>query len=627
MLRHNTSLIIMFIIMILTSSNSSAQILLVDHSGSMNGFKNTGMQDSLVYYIAQEVKDIYFFTSGELVPANSQLEPSRKLDLTRTDIWDAFNQAISKIDDADGSGDIWMITDNIYDDGSTESSRSQQDSFYNALRDNPRIARVVVFPMALKFSGNVYGPPDGAGRATIYGELNGYNGIIVYHISIVSNSGNKLSERQTTSAYNLDATLVKHVYTFWATRAKAFKTTGICLKPLNQEGVSVNWAKDKGAIISVLGDGTYPLILHKDQNGQEVLVSRYKFSINKDKSIIAGFGLHFTSQFQSIDIIDAEVTVAKSGFHSSDFNCDAMRVEIIPDRLQKLGSGETTSTMYAAKLKIEGIRFRRSISSYMNAWFKPFWQINGKLRFDVNLFADAISLKQDLSEKYSIPEGEFQKDNNGKIYRLGDLMLRIQPNSQLVHNDKWIPVQMRVAYPGNLIFEVYVLLFLLITLLIFLCWLTWRSIESSPVLIVDGPGKPMKSRQIIWGASVSLDTGRQFIGRVSCLPFGFMQTIKLDPRKGARFGGAPPQFKRNVVTRFSVLYENGRKSAEFTIRRAPYDVLKQDGSTPSKPDKFWKGKGDVRKVHDNSTSRPKSPFSKQSPDKKSGAGGKNHFEI
>ena len=91
------------------------------------------------------------------------------------------------------------------------------------------------------------------------------------------------------------------------------------------------------------------------------------------------------------------------------------------------------------------------------------------------------------------------------------------------------------------------------------------------MIVVAAPNSVEKtSSPIIYGATVTLDSGRQYLGKVTCLPFGLQQKVIPAEKSGAKLKEEHVYFNLTGETKFTIMYNEGRSSAEFTVfRRKP----------------------------------------------------------
>lgn len=533
---------------------ATANLLLIDGSGSMDGFFRTGSLEKVArLFVGSDLKnaDVWFFGNGDPVHAGEEFKRPQGLDPSFTRIGDAFAWAMEH----KSHGDIWVITDNIYDDGNATTSSRQQSEFYDLIRDSDRVLRLSIFPVSLRFDGRVFGPPNEYGEEQVYGTLNGYQGVLIYHFTIIP-PGVGDEEIPMDREMASDRKFVKALESLRQNRIIKRYAAIPFKPPLQGEDIEPVWVAPN-AKVSEYGVETVLTPIGTNRLSTDGLVK-----LDKDRTITGGIALQFQSRFQNVDIERAHIEMLHTGFTTSDFDCGEFTVRIQPDSLVQLRSQSKADQIYYIMFHIENIDFRRTLQTYMGAWLKPHWSIDGNIGFKIDMQASQMSLTKDLADQFDIPNAySFRLDNDGRIYRLGDLLQRVNPARLQLQSEEYTPVHIDVKYPASVLAEVYAILIVLVAIAALLVFLLIRFLKRVPLLEVEGPAGTYRSGRVYFSQSLPLKTETSRVGTASASLFG-LGKVKITPAVNAKRVGERHGSSDSVT----ISYDRGLEKARFRVR-------------------------------------------------------------
>jgi hypothetical protein len=178
-MRHTLVFITVFFLSFASLSGYTAEMknaIVVDSSGSMAGFYNTGSIRMLVVNLQKILggADIYLFSDkgpekvGRADSLNS-INRDTRIDLA---IQGFLKEPASRPDA------LWMITDNVQDRTETPFVDASTRDFYSILRQYD-FQKILIMPCYLDFNGKVYANREGSQYSTNY---TGRKGLIIYGI-------------------------------------------------------------------------------------------------------------------------------------------------------------------------------------------------------------------------------------------------------------------------------------------------------------------------------------------------------------------------------------------------------------------------------------------------------------
>lgn len=409
--------------------------ILIDNSGSMNGFYNGGQYLSLVQSIRDRIAPysdtILVFQFNQNGPEPIQNISDSMASSRDTLIDEALEEVISQY-----FPDIVLIlTDNYQDAPGID--QGDIDSFYSRLQGED-VKGIYFFPIAIQFNGNLIlycdelGNPSNTPRSEYY---SGNKGIVVYSILI-----NEALKREYEN-------LVSDV----ASQLRSFSTNTqrLLAKPLTEDTVELQ--------VTDTPSGA-------DQANLEFNDAEKKFygrGFKEGKPIKAFFYARFKSKFDYLRIIDADLEGRQEGsFKTIGFHKPLVQSTIIPARLSNpLEPSSTSVGIYSVRINIEKVKIKKDIPSLLRASIKDKGYVEGRMKLVLRVRRDVgFECSKEILDKFNTDDiCNPREENQSKIYRICLLIPRMAPEIVEVNAYYW--VKLEVQYPKWP-------LFLLITILV-----------------------------------------------------------------------------------------------------------------------------------------------------------------
>lgn len=349
-----------YVILIVANSLGATQLILVDRSGSMRPYYQTGVTKDIATKILNVCRvegetELAVFSSNVVKIPNlndSRFDCETGASFTLLDR--AIDFAIS------GKYDItWMITDNIQDEPWAPEAYNT-DIFYQRLKGEV-VKKVVIFPIR---------QPEGRCGLVIYG--------------ILLSEKDTVFERELQKAQEL-------------LRPK-YQTEALRMKPL-----------DKHTIEMVVLEGK---------------ITKSSRKISEGQVLVDSLDVRFKSKFDHLKIIDALITepqIQPEPEPGSILLPEKMEWTITPKTITTLDPFEETQQIYKVYLNLGKIRLKKDIASLWAAAFsKPHEKFAVNLSFLLKVEKGNFRFKDSFLRNYNA-QTMAEAKRTGKIYALTNL--------------------------------------------------------------------------------------------------------------------------------------------------------------------------------------------------------------
>lgn len=376
---------LIFLILWASPALTQEQAILVDKSGSMTLYYQSGLINDLVGKI-----DSLLRPQGnvQLIAFSDNVRPIRGISELTSVPWGAFtylDQAIDYVINKKFSI-VWMITDNIQDQPGALEAGNTED-FYQKLRGEA-VRKVVIFPLA---------------------QHPGVPGIVIYAI-LLSTNGSEQFE--------------KDIPQFLQSVKGNYKTEALRMKPLDKDTVEMSFVGGK------LAPGKTTAVYKEGQVIRETLEIRFK------------------SRLDHLKVVDAklEVPLATTEFApSSVLSPEKKEIAITPVTVPNLDPQGETEQIYTVSIDLGTIKLKRGLLSlWRAAWGKPREDVTLNLTFLIRVPQNNFKFKETFLQTYNASSLQLAK-LTGKVYRIERLpsLLAEETTSIIVES----PISFRVEYP------------------------------------------------------------------------------------------------------------------------------------------------------------------------------------
>ncbi|MDB4949782.1 MAG: hypothetical protein JWM27_2431 [Gemmatimonadetes bacterium] len=390
--------------------------VLVDASGSLRGYHETGAMDELVGSLRRAGADRTYSmayratASGEVMggiaPYAGAADPNGALTLLGRGLREYLVYA--------RPGEvIALVTDNVQDAGTLRQEEQDIGAFYQLLRDEPRFTHVSLLPLRRPFSGFLYG---GGGKSSI-GRYEGQRGLVVYVIgyrTVSEGAAQRVAGRI----------------------AQALGTRAIRMKPFDQAPLEAT--VDTAATRLLPSGGACngsPLLPARDAPG--ILEPRTR--VEEGQPFGGVFVLRLRSGLEGVSLDQPTLQVAiTEPFRMKLANSSSPVVTANPPRLNaQLAPGGTTSATVTICFP-RGLRFdtAAAVREQLATATEATGTFAGGIRVGLRLPQRDLRLTEDLRAEYSVSDPRFFTDTaasyHQRIFKLDEAFRVLAPASVTV---------------------------------------------------------------------------------------------------------------------------------------------------------------------------------------------------
>ena len=452
-MRHTLVFITVFFLSFASLSGYTAEMknaIVVDSSGSMAGFYNTGSIRMLVVNLQKILggADIYLFSDkgpekvGRADSLNS-INRDTRIDLA---IQGFLKEPASRPDA------LWMITDNVQDRTETPFVDASTRDFYSILRQDD-FQKILIMPCYLDFNGKVYANREGSQYSTNY---TGRKGLIIYGI-LMNKAVKAPVKKGAKSQEDPRKKQFDDLATRFASTLRAYESKLLLAKPLDK------------ATFDLLPAGQIP-------NNEKANVTLNEKGIYLGKGFKEGnkipivFYVKLLSKFEDL-IVSGKViaSVADNQFTSIGFRDAHVACTIFPEKVN-VDPGKTTETIYKVTINIEKVRMKLDPVSILRAAFsgKP-GTLESIVRLEVQVPREGFRFTNAVLNAYNTDDIQDFK----KIYGMGSLI------NYMPADITSIPIEYRMILAVSYPHWPLVLMIILIIILVFLIYVLSRAVSSA----------------------------------------------------------------------------------------------------------------------------------------------------
>ena len=452
-MRHTLVFITVFFLSFASLSGYTAEMknaIVVDSSGSMAGFYNTGSIRMLVVNLQKILggADIYLFSDkgpekvGRADSLNS-INRDTRIDLA---IQGFLKEPASRPDA------LWMITDNVQDRTETPFVDASTRDFYSILRQDD-FQKILIMPCYLDFNGKVYANREGSQYSTNY---TGRKGLIIYGI-LMNKAVKAPVKKGAKSQEDPRKKQFDDLATRFASTLRAYESKLLLAKPLDK------------ATFDLLPAGQIP-------NNEKANVTLNERGIYLGKGFKEGnkipivFYVKLLSKFEDL-IVSGKViaSVADNQFTSIGFRDAHVACTIFPEKVN-VDPGKTTETIYKVTINIEKVRMKLDPVSILRAAFsgKP-GTLESIVRLEVQVPREGFRFTNAVLNAYNTDDIQDFK----KIYGMGSLI------NYMPADITSIPIEYRMILAVSYPHWPLVLMIILIIILVFLIYVLSRAVSSA----------------------------------------------------------------------------------------------------------------------------------------------------
>jgi hypothetical protein len=452
-MRHTLVFITVFFLSFASLSGYTAEMknaIVVDSSGSMAGFYNTGSIRMLVVNLQKILggADIYLFSDKgpEMVGRADSLNSINRD--TRIDLAiQGFLKEPASRPDA-----LWMITDNVQDRTETPFVDASTRDFYSILRQDD-FQKILIMPCYLDFNGKVYANREGSQYSASY---TGRKGLIIYGI-LMNKAVKAPVKKGAKSQEDPRKKQFEDLSARFANTLRAYESKLLLAKPLDK------------ATFDLLPAGQIP-------NNEKANITLNERGIYLGKGFKEGnkipivFYVKLLSKFEDL-IVSGKVTasIADNQFTSIGFRDAHVACTIFPEKVN-VDPGKTTETIYKVTINIEKVRMKLDPVSILRAAFsgKP-GTLESIVQLEVQVPREGFRFTNAVLNAYNTDDIQDFK----KIYGMGSLI------NYMPADITSIPIEYRMILAVSYPHWPLVLMIILIIILVFLIYVLSRAVSSA----------------------------------------------------------------------------------------------------------------------------------------------------
>ena len=456
---------------------ASQSLILIDKSGSMKGFFNSGSLENVYNGVNLTLSasafpgtQLFGFASGGLQEENkfNKMEAGGY-----TVIYQAFQQALDKQPDL-----IIIITDNI-PFTSAEDEEHDISKFYSLLKGEI-VEWVFIIPLQMDFDGKIF--PADKKKAPF--SWKGQRASILYAILLKKENLTVQERQKREEDFLKTVTAVEG----------AVQSHRIRCKPLEKGVVfSVKKLKKIGKFINITTEG--------------IKVNYESFNASPR----FGLKLRIASKYSNIAVREAKLegvvlgNLKASGFFKEIAKKD-VRIAIVPNRAD-LEPGQVDER-FSIEVNLKKLDYDNNIFSLLKMPFSDDGEIDGSLRVQVRIPRGNLQLLPSIIQQY----GSQNIDDPKGIFKLNELVPMLAQGEEIEIN-KNIKFNIKMPYPGWAIFVFFGLL-ALVALLGWVGVILYKNSRHRFNVIINRKeqGQVITAYPVVWSGLYSDEAGR--IGKI-----------------------------------------------------------------------------------------------------------------
>jgi hypothetical protein len=414
---------VLFILFLPFVAFAQANVMLVDCSGSMKGFFESGSAQELIAMVHEELRGTpcltLGFTNHKTHPFGGSLQPEAYG--SETYISEAFSR---ELNERKSPRTVWLLTDNIQ---TNELASGDMAAFFKLLHGGQRVNSVCIYPMLIDFDGFLYGADD-----KNLGYYAGTSGIMLYQIGLDGLKDN-LGETSRSDILNrVKAALGQFKSNGWI-------TNGVQIRPFENEklDIKLDEAVERVCTFSYGVRDTVKFDKVGIFNVGEPLTLRFPFRPN--------------SALQEYVIRDVHIEPHVMAIAHSDFTLDPtdLSISCTPNWLKNVRGGEYIEVINT-QVQIKELAIKSTIPTWISCIRKGTGYLNIPMDIEFSFPKRSIQLDAAFTDVFQ-----------SKIPGLDDLAKEIYLDENVV-NSKQFFLQIPIQYP------LYPVLFLVVFVLVLL---------------------------------------------------------------------------------------------------------------------------------------------------------------
>jgi len=475
-------LILIVVIGIPCYSAEMEHAIVVDSSGSMSGFYNTGAIKMLVINLQKILggANIYLFSDkGPQQVSKADALASINRD-TRLDL--AIQGFLGKPERPDA---IWLITDNVQDRTETPYVDANTKEFYEILRQDD-FQKILIMPCFLDFDGKVYINQEGRQFSVNY---TGKKGLVIY--GILMNKAT-IKKKEAKSEEDVRKKQFDSLAERFSSTLTAYESKLLLAKPLDKATFDIQPAGQ-------IPNSEKPNVTLTDKG------IFYGKGFKEGKKIPIVFYVKLLSKFDDL-IVSGKVNanVVNNQFKSIGFKDTNVACDIYPEKVN-VNPGKATETIYKVTINLNKVKMKLDPVSILRAAFsgKP-GTVEGIVRLEVQVPREGFRFTDEVLNTYDTDD---IKDYR-RIYGMGSLI------NYMPADITTIPIEYKMVLSVSYPHWPLVLVIILALVLIVIVYLIYRIISvvgsTKYVISVGGQDERISSLVPLFGVFNISSSGKSY---------------------------------------------------------------------------------------------------------------------
>ncbi|UCH94781.1 MAG: hypothetical protein JSV88_31600 [Candidatus Aminicenantes bacterium] len=433
-----TLFLLLGLVVIFHPGKAGESLVVIDKSGSMRGFYETGSLKKIYNDIREELKKSWLSSNVRLFGFSIKgLVPYKRLE-------DIIPGSHTLIDKALKDGFalkpdvILIITDNIQDpDGISQTSDITK--FYSLLKKEI-VEWVFIFPLKMPFNGWVYN----------IGNWKKERAALLYAILLKNPNDSQSQRDKREEEFKKLASQIE----------KVVHSSRIRCKPL-----------EKGVIMTLKKPGKQNIKINFTTAGVDV---KFKSFTPKPRFSLK---LILKSAYENISVIEGIIIGIKKLENKGlfkDINLEDSKVDVVPGYIKNLEPSKTADN-YLVTIELDKLKLDKNLFSLMKMPFHEEGIISCQLKLQINIPKHKLQLPKEIIDKY----GTSRRDDPERICGLNQLVpVLVETDDVVINQEKEFNII--IPYPGWAIF----VLLGFFAAVILVAWLVYY--------VIKHPGKVFK---------------------------------------------------------------------------------------------------------------------------------------
>jgi hypothetical protein len=534
-------LIMMLMVIITAGCIYAAELehaIVVDSSGSMAGFYNTGSIRMLAVNLQKILGgasiNLFSDRGPELVGQADALHPINRD--TRIDL-----AVKGFLDNQNSRPDvIWLITDNVQDRTETPYVDANTIDFYSVLRQDDFV-KILIMPCFLDFDGKVYVNREDRQFTSDY---TGKKGLVIYGI-LMNNKIKPANKKEAKALEDARKKQFDDLASRFANTLTGYESKLLLAKPLDKATFDLKPSEQ------VPGNDRANVSL----NERSVFIGK---GFKEGKKIPVIFYVKLLSKFEDL-IVEGKVdaSVINNKFTSQGFRDAKVSADIYPEKVN-VDPGKTTETVYKVTINIDKVKMRLDPASIVRAALsgKP-GTVDGTVRLEVQVPREGFRFTDKIKKAYNTDDIEDFR----RIYGMSSLI------NYMPADVTTIPIEYKMVLAVSYPHWPLVLMIVLAIILVGIIFVIYRAISSAKAgkyaISVGNQEERIASLMPIFGIFNIYDSGKSY-GSISKNLGG---AINVATKKGLLIDGTLKKKRlNNDIDSFNISDSEGTNSVSVHFR-------------------------------------------------------------